>query len=170
MLIGVLLFLSVLLTSPEGRLFGPGSAVPLVISGLALLGAAYHERWTFDRPEDAVTHRLGVALFAATRRYRLSEMQELEVEGLGGTGAHPRTAGPDVQQDEREGGDESAVAGLFGRQHGLFFRRGPLVTLWLNGRDGQSHRLETYSPSQRGRAQETARALADYCALPLSGR
>jgi hypothetical protein len=165
--VGVLILLSVVLTSPGGRLFGPGSAVPLVISALALLGAVYHERWTFDRPGDVVTHRLGLAFVVVTRRYRLSEMEGLELEGLGGAGTGPRSANPDTGEDERESTLTAAAAGLFGRQRGLFFRRGPIVTLWLNGLDGESLRLETYSPSQRNRADETARALADYCGLPL---
>jgi hypothetical protein len=137
--IGVLILLSVVLTSPEGerRLFAPENAVPLVISVLALLGAAYHERWTFDRRGKEVTHRFGVAFAGVTRRYPLARMASLQLEGHSG------------------------------RERGLLFRRGTVVTLWLNASEGESFRLEAYPPSQRGRAADTARAIAEYCGLPL---
>jgi hypothetical protein len=137
--IGVLILLSVVLTPPDGdgRIFARGNAVPLVISALALLGAAYHERWTFDRPGKAVTHRFGVAFAGVTRRYPLEKMANLQIEGRRG------------------------------QERGPFSRRGTVVTLWLNGSDGESFRLEAYPPSQRGRAADTARDIAEYCGLPL---
>jgi len=145
--IGVLILLAVILTAPEGdrRLFAPGNTVPLIVCLLSLLGALYHERWLFDRPHDAVVHRFGVGFVRLTRRYRLSEMQELELEGAPGA---PRGEG---------------AAGL------LFRRKGPILTLWLNGRDGSRHRLETYSPSQSARATDIARRIAGYCEIPLRG-
>ncbi|MBN1835467.1 MAG: hypothetical protein JW820_06415 [Spirochaetales bacterium] len=142
--IGLLILLALLFTAPPGEdrgLFVPANTVPLIVALLSLLGALYHERWIFDRPGDAVIHRVGVAFIRSVRRYRISELTGLELEGT-------------------HGGRVPAPGLLMGR-------RGPLLTLWLNGRDRSQHRLETYAPAQGGRAAETARALAEYCSLPL---
>jgi hypothetical protein len=143
--IGVLILLAVILTAPEGerRLFAPGNAVPLIICALSLLGAAYNERWLFDRPGDAVIHRVGLGIFRTTRRYRLSDMAALELEGARGN--------PRLEQ----------AGGL------LFRRKGPILTLWLAEKEEKAHRLETYSPAQAPRAAETARTIAEYCQLAL---
>jgi hypothetical protein len=183
--IGLLILLAVVLTAPgeERRLFVPANTVPLIIGFLSLLGGAYHERWSFDRPGDEVTHRFGLAFVGTTRRYKLSELAELELEGIRrNPEAGQRGGGPD-RSGARDGrGRAPAGAGApytardfpqnqgpSGLPRGLFFRRGPIVTLWLNGKDGSTHRLETYAPSQGGRAVDTAREIADYCGLPLRG-
>ena len=165
--IGLLILLAVVLTAPEEdrRLFVPANTVPLIIGFLSLLGGAYHERWSFDRPGGEVTHRFGLAFVGTTRRYGLSDMANLELEGI--------RRNPEAGRSDRsvpDGRDTSSGGGgPAGLSRGLFFRRGPIVTLWLNGKDGSTHRLETYAPSQAGRAVDTARAIAEHCGLPLRG-
>jgi hypothetical protein len=181
--IGVLILAAVVLTAPEGdrRLLVPSNILPLIISLLSLVGGAYHERWIFDRPRGEITHRFGVAFFGTTRRYPLGETEALELEGIGRTPQSPRYGGA-AAGSAPAGGEAppgGSLAGLGRRSsyegglstlpRGLFFRRGPIVTLWMNAKDGSTHRLETYAPSQRARALEAARSIAEYCGLPLIG-
>lgn len=146
--IGVLILLAVILTAPEGdrRLFAPGNTAPLIVCLLSLLGALYHERWLFDRPQDQVTHQYGLLFAHANRRQRLSEMSRIELEQF----AKGQAAGSEPPR-------------------GLLFRAGRVLTLSLHGKDGTVHRLETYPASQRPRVLPAARLLAEYCGLPLVG-
>jgi hypothetical protein len=181
--IGVLILAAVVLTAPEGdrRLLVPSNILPLIISLLSLVGGAYHERWIFDRPGGEIIHRLGVAFVGATRRYPLGETEALELEGIGRTPQSGRDGGnaagsASAGEEAPPGGSSTGPGqhlsyggGLSALPRGLFFRRGPIVTLWMNAKDGSTHRLETYAPSQRARAVEAARTIAEYCGLPLIG-
>jgi len=146
--IGLLILLSLLLTAPEEEsgLLVPANTVPLIICIVSFLGAAYHERWLFDRDRDSVSHQYGLVFAHANRRYRLSDMSRIELEQF----AKGQAAGREPPR-------------------GLLFRAGQVLTLSLHGKDGTVHRLETYAASQRPRLLNAARRLAEHCGLPLMG-
>jgi len=123
------------------RIFVPQNTLPLIFAGLALLGAAYHERWIFDKPGDAVVHRFGLAWLQRSRSMRISRLQGLVVERF--LRGRPAAAGR------------------------RSFGRAPLSALSLRDQDGRLHRLETYGPAQRSRLEATSGAIAEYCGIPL---
>jgi hypothetical protein len=159
--IGLLILLSMILTAPEGdtRLFAPANTVPLIICFLSFLGAAYHERWLFNAPQDSVTHQYGLLFAHSNRRYRISQMSRIQLEQF--TKGHlPGPLPGDLS------GRSPAAAGIPPRR-GFFFRVSQVLTLTLHDKDGTVHRLETYTASQRPKMLDAARAIADYCRLPL---
>jgi len=75
--LAVILFASALLTPESGKGFSPGLLVALLI---ALLGALYEERWTFDRPNRAVQFRFGLIFLARRVRVPFDQVESLAVE------------------------------------------------------------------------------------------
>jgi hypothetical protein len=143
--IGVLILTFMILIPPEGerRLFVPANTLPLIICVLSLLGAAYHERWIFDKARDRVVSQYGITFLHSNRSCRISGVQGLVVERfikgkLDGAATARRTLGP-----------------------------ASVLTVSLHGKDGSVRRLETYSGSQKSRMEATARAIAFYCDIPL---
>lgn len=142
------LILAAMLASPatEGRrVFVPQNALALIIMGLAFLGAAYRERWLFDKAADSVVHQVGLVFAHGNRRLRMSDLEALVVERF--------------------------VKGrLNATPHGASARRSlahtPMLALSLRGADGRAHRLESYAASQGPRLETVARAISAYCDIP----
>ncbi len=75
--LAVILFASATLTPETGKGFSPGLLVALLI---ALLGALYEERWTFDRPRTTVQFRFGLVFLARRVRVPFNQVEALAVE------------------------------------------------------------------------------------------
>lgn len=146
--IGGLIVTAMILVPPEGqtRVFVPQNTLPLIIAGLSFLGAAYRERWIFDKVGDALTHQYGLAFLWRSRNLRISELQAVSVERFVKGRLDPGAAAP---------------------RRSLGFT--PLLAMSLRAADGSLHRLESYSASQRQRLAATSRAIAAYCGIPLLG-
>jgi hypothetical protein len=143
--IGVIVLAALLLTSPSGLrgVFVWANTIPLALVVLALLGAAYEERWTFDRNADRLLYQYGLIFARGRREHRISELERVEtsqfIRGTMGSRQAPRRS--------------------------LAFR--PVLTLSLQTKDGRLLRLETYAASQRPKMETAARAIAEYCGLPI---
>ena len=139
--IGLLILISLIVTREQGSgsIFIRENTIPLIICLISLLGAAYHERWIFDKAAGQVIHQNGLIFLHSNRRYSFSEFERIEVQRR--LGSVPAGGG-------------KAVGG-FGRRLGL--------NLVLQGRDGKSHRLETYRTSQQKKVGSIAREIAGYC-------
>ena len=144
---GMVLLFMVLIPPMEAKnLFVPANTAPLVICLLSFLTAAYHERWLFDKGADRLVYQIGLRFLHANRVYRLSELRQVELALF----YRGRLSLP------AEG------------KKSLFSR--PVLVLSLQVADGQVLRLENYGAFQKRRAKHSARAIAEYCGLPLADR
>jgi hypothetical protein len=75
--LALILFASATLSPESGKGFSPGLLVALLI---ALLGALYEERWTFDRPNRTVQFRFGLVFLARRVRVPFDQVESLVVE------------------------------------------------------------------------------------------
>ena len=143
--IGVILLFALLATSPDGigGIFDRANIVPLVLCAVSLLGAAYREQWLFDRSRDLLTHTAGIFSLGTRSTMSLSQLQEVEV----GQFIRGRLHAP-----------ADTKPGLLSR---------PVLTLSLYGKDGEEHRLEFYSFSQRAKVLEYALAISSYCGIGM---
>ena len=143
--IGVILLFALLVTSPDGfeGIFDRANIVPLVLCAVSFLGAAYREQWLFDRNTDRVTHAAGIFSLAKRRTLILSQLENVEV----GRFIRGRPHAP------------------LDTKPSLLSR--PVLTLSLYGKDGEEHRLEFYSYSQRARVREYALAISSYCGIGM---
>lgn len=143
--IGVILLFALLITSPDGfgGIFDRANILPLVLCALSFLGAGYREQWLFDRSTDRVTHSAGIFSLGTRRTLSLSRLQNVEV------GRFIRGR-PHAPADTESG-----------------FLSRPVLTLSLHGNDGEEHRLEFYSFSQRTRVREYALAISSYCGIGM---
>ena len=141
--IGLLIFVSLVITIQEdsGSIFIRENTIPLIICFLSFLGAAYHERWIFDKKQDQVIYQHGVSILHSNKEYRIGDLERIEisqfVKGKAGT-AQPA-------------------------KRSIAFR--PIVTLSLQTKDGNNFRLENYKASHRSRVETTARTIAEYCGI-----
>jgi hypothetical protein len=145
LVIGLLILISLIVTREEGggSIFIRENTIPLIICVFSLLGAAYHECWIFDRAGGRVTHQNGLIALHSNRGYGIEDLDRVEVS--------------------RFVKGKAGSAQQVGRS--LAFR--PIITLSLETRDGRNLRLENYRFSQRTKVETTARAIAEYCHLPL---
>jgi hypothetical protein len=145
LLIGLLILVSMIVTREEGggSIFIRENTIPLIICLISLLGAAYHERWIFDKAGDQVVHQNGLIFFHSNKVYRFSDIKRIEMSRLG----------------------------MAGKEHNRSARSAKLLqsafTLVLVETTGRVHNLETYGRLQLQRAEATASAIATYCAVPF---
>lgn len=148
------LILVALVVSPateERRIFAPQNTLALIITGLALLGAMYRERWIFDKAADSVIHQFGLVFAHGNRRLRMSELGAVVVERF----VKGRLDAPS--------GVPSGTPARRSPAHS------PMLALSLRAADGRLHRLESYAASQGPRLESVAGALSAYCGLPREG-
>jgi hypothetical protein len=143
--IGLILLFALAATSQNGvgGILDRANTIPLLLCCLSFLGAAYREQWLFDKNGDRVTYDAGILALGVRRALILSELESVEI------GQFIRGR-PHAPIDTRPS--------LFSR---------PVVTLSLQGKDGQEHRLEFYSFSQKSKVQEYALAISSYCGIGL---
>jgi hypothetical protein len=146
--IGLILLFALAATSQNGvgGILNRANTIPLLLSGVSFLGAAYREQWLFDRSADRVLYDAGILTLGVRRALILSELESIEVgQFIRGRPHAPIDTKPS----------------LFSR---------PVVTLSLHGKDGQEHRLEYYSFSQKSKVQEYALAISSYCGIGMVDR
>jgi len=142
-LIGGLILVSLIITGEEGSggILVRENTIPLIICFLSFLGAAYRERWIFDRGQDQLIYQHGISALHVNKVYRISDLERIEiaqfVKGKAGS-AQPR-------------------------KRSIAFR--PVVTLSLQTKNGSNFRLENYRASHRTRVETTARRIAEYCGI-----
>lgn len=143
---GLLILYALAATEPSGfrGLFVSANIAPLLFCALSLLGAAYSERWSFDRGAGSCVHEVGLLGLGRRRAWALAEIEAVEV-------------GQFIR------GRPHAPANL---RPGLFVR--PVVTLSLRCASGEQLRLDSYAASQRARVQQYALAIASHCGIRLS--
>jgi hypothetical protein len=90
-----------------------------------------------------VTHAAGILSLCTRRTLSLSEMENVEI----GRFIRGRPHAP-----------ADTKPSLLSR---------PVLTLSLYGKDGEEHRLEFYSYSQRARVREYALAISSYCGIGM---
>lgn len=141
--IGILILVSLIVTAPEqwGGIFVGANTAPLIICLLSFLGAAYHERWIFDRKHDRIIYQLGIIILHSNRLHRISRLERVEVSWF---------------VKGKSGSAQPA-------RRGFGFRT--ILTLSLEMKDGKVLRLENYRGSQRLKVEATARAIARYCGI-----
>jgi hypothetical protein len=147
-LIGLLILISLIITRQEdsGSIFIRENTIPLTICFLSFLGAAYHERWIFDKEQNQVIHQHGISALHGKKVYRISDLERVEISQFfrGGPGA--------AQLSKRT---------IFSR---------PVLSLSLFKNNGDVHRLETYPKIQKSRMETTARLIAEYCGISYSDK
>lgn len=141
--IGLLILVSLIVTREEGggSIFIRENTIPLIISLISLLGAAYHERWIFDKAGAQVTHQNGLIVFHSNKVYRIEDLDRVEVSQF-----VRGKAGPGEQA-----------------KRSIAFR--PIITLSLHTRDGRCLRLENYRSSHSRKVEATARSIAEHCGI-----
>jgi hypothetical protein len=141
---GLVLIFALLTTSPVGvrGIFVTANTIPLAVCALCLFGASYRESWTFDRQKNTLTSLAGILFIQRRRNWALAELARLEL----GQFIRGRPYAPT------------------GTKPGLLAR--PILTLTLHTTEGNSHRLEMYSFTQRNQVGLYARKIADYCGIP----
>ncbi len=152
LLIGLLILISLIVTREQGAgsIFIRENTIPLIIGLVSLLGAAYHERWIFDRDQGRIIHQNGLIVFHSNKVYGIADLDRVEVSqfvrGKAGPGAQAKRS--------------------------IAFR--PIITLSLHTRDGRCLRLENYRSSHRRQVEATARSIAEHCGISyenqLAGR
>lgn len=143
-LIGLLILISLIITRQEGSgtIFVRENTIPLIICFLSFLGAAYHERWIFDKEQNQIVHQNGIFALHSKKVYGFSDFEGVEVCRMMPPAAGHRTG--------------RSFGGRFG------------ITLILRAVDNRGYRLETYRMSHRDRVGAVAREIADYCGLPFT--
>jgi hypothetical protein len=135
---GFVLF-ALLATASASELFGARNVVPLLFALFALLGAAYEERWVFDRRRDQLLRRQGLWPFRWNRRVALSRLKQVCLERV------------------HRGRPQDSSAR----------RRRSLTILQLVDAEDRIYRLEQFSYSLQARARAQALAIASYCSIPF---
>lgn len=143
--IGTLIFVSLIITRQEdsGSIFIRENTIPLIICFLSFLGAAYHERWIFDKKQDQVVYQHGISALHSNKVYRFFEFERVEVRRLGTVGE---------EQNRTEIGRISL------RQ---------ACTLLLLEKKGRVHKMETYKRSQLQHAETVANTISTYCRISV---
>jgi len=144
--IGLLILVSLIITRQEdsGSIFIRENTIPLIICFLSLLGAAYHERWIFDKEQDQVIHQNGISALHSNKVYRITDLDRIEISRF--TKRIPSASRV----------SEKSFAGRV------------VLALVLHAKDGRIHRLETYRISHSSQIGTTARQIAEYCEIPFS--
>jgi hypothetical protein len=131
-------------TSPAGvGLLSRANTIPLLLALLALLGAAYRERWIFDRSAGRLLYQFGLVFLHSNRVIALETIKEVRLARF----IKGRLAGK--------------------QESGRSFWQRTVLTLSLADREGRLYRLETYQSGNPQQVLQTARELSDYCGLPL---
>ena len=139
--IGALILASIVAGGDAGGIFNRANTIPLIICLLCFAGAAYHERWIFERETGRVIHQSGLLALHSNKVYGFSELASVEVRRLGIRGLTP-PGGAKVKLPIRA-----------------------LFRLLLVEKSGRVHTLETYRRSQLARVQNTGGRIAEYCTL-----
>lgn len=145
LIIAAFLLYATVSTTPSGSggLISRANLVPLILTLIALLGAAYQERWVFDRQGGRLIYQFGLVFAHGNRFIQMSSLKEVKLARF----IKGRLT------DKQEG------------RRSLWQRT--VVTLSLADREGKIYRLETYQNMNLERVEQTARTIADYCGLPL---
>lgn len=144
LIIGLLILIALIVTASEqeGSILVRQNTIPLIICFLSFLGAAYHERWIFDREQNQIIHQNGIFVLHSNKVYRISELEKIEVSSPG-------------YGSSTEGRPISTAR--------LLRRR---ITLSLRMTSGKRYRLEIYRNIQRQHVENEAFTLSEYCGVP----
>jgi len=138
--IAAFVLFALLATAPAAELFGVRNLAPLLFALCALLGAAYEERWVFDRQQDLLLRRQGLWPLCRSRRFALSGLKQVGLEQV--IRGRPQDSSPRA-------------------------RRRTLVILQLVDAEDRVFRLEQFNAALRPKARKQALAIASYCGLPF---
>jgi hypothetical protein len=146
LVIGLLILVSLIVTRDEGggSIFIRENTIPLIICFISLMGAAYHERWIFDKDQSRIIHQNGLVALHSNKLFRIEDFEQIEVS--------TRLSGAQAESGKTE--------------RRLVRRLG--LNLILKDRDGRNYRLETYRASQKEKVGRIAREIAEYCGLAFS--
>ncbi|MBA7572076.1 hypothetical protein ES708_13851 [subsurface metagenome] len=144
-LIGLLILISLIITRQEGlgSIFVRENTIPLIICFLSFLGAAYHERWIFDKKQNQIVHQNGIFALHRNKVYGFSDFERIEITQLGMIGAEQNKT-------------------IIGK---MSFR--PVWSLLLIEKTGRIHKVETYKRSQLQHAERIASTISAYCRISL---
>ena len=137
--IAAFVLFALLATAPAAELFSVRNLAPLLFALFALLGAAYEERWVFDRRRDLLLRRQGLWLLCRSRRFALSGLKQVGLEQV-------------VRGRPQDSSGRSRRA---------------LVILQLVDAEDRVFRLEQFNAALRPKAREQALAIASYCGIPF---
>jgi len=143
--IGLLILISLIVTREEGggSIFIRENTIPLIICLISILGAAYHERWIFDKEQGQIIHQNGLIALHSNKVYRFSDFERIEVSRFGMVG-------------------KNETKNLTGK---MLFRQ--VWALSILEKTGKIHTIETFRRSQLSRAERAANTISDYCDLAL---
>jgi hypothetical protein len=143
--IGLLILISLIVTRDEGggSIFIRENTIPLIIAVISLLGAAYHERWIFDKSAGQAIHQNGLIVIHSNKVYRLDDIDRVEISQFGNVKfGNSRTKKRSINNRSR-------------------------LTLSLHMKDGISYRVEMYRISQKRHVERTASIISEYCRIPF---
>jgi hypothetical protein len=142
-LIGLLILISLIITRQEegSSIFIRENTIPLVICFLSFLGAAYHERWIFDKEQGQIIHQNGIFALHSNKEYAFSDFERIEIAQLG------------IPVEEQ---NKTMI-------RKMSFR--PMWSLLLKEKTGRIHKVETYKRSQLQHAEMVANTISKYCRI-----
>ena len=143
--IGLLILISLIVTREQGAgsIFMRENTIPLIIGLISLLGAAYHERWVFDKAGAQVIHQNGLIVLHGNKVFRIADLERIEVRRFG-------------MARKKE------AKNLTGR---MSFPQ--VWALSILEKTGKIHTIETFRRSQLSRAERAANTISDYCGLAM---
>ena len=143
--IGMLILISLIVTREEdgGSIFVRENTIPLIMAVISLLGAAYHERWIFDKNREQITHQNGLIVLHSSKIYGIGYFDRIDVSRMGMAG-------------------RNETSNLTAKM--------PVRRIWalsIIEKTGKVRTIEIYRRLQLSRAERDASTLSDYCDLSL---
>ncbi len=127
---------------------GQFSIFASVITVILFLAAFYFQRWEFDRRSEIIVHSSGLLFVHRTRRYSLTDLQEVLVRG-----------------PVSSGGESRAPQRGFGPRQGRRLDQG-FTRLWLHFAKAGAVEVQMESNHNAEALRELGTDIARFCAVP----
>jgi len=148
--IAVIILAALVMTSSP-PLFHNANIFPLSLCGICLLASLYLERWIFDRGLNLFERNVGLMFLFKRRQQSLDELRRVLLS--------------QYQQGYERSANLREPHGSGSRKRRMFSR--VFVTLGVEDEQARIYKLDVASAVHIGDIRKNARAIADFCGIPL---